>query len=401
MDYCNTSNQIGTYAPSGSGGSGGGGCCDPLVVKNIDCVTAEADTITANSSLTVNGVNILNLSSDLNSKTQFQAATTTPSNKTIFTGSVEADNVSVATGTLTSASVNVNTLTPIGSSVNFNTPISVTGAITGGSSLTVTDASTGSSTVGSFLQAGLTTGQTQIVLGQAASTNSSAVIGYNRNASDATQNYAFMSLWNNANGGPRIYSDRTNFPLQVTVGTTPTTGAILRPRLNGTMANMSSITTTGGVSFTWTADTNVRKIVIMFNNAKKATNAGLTFLRTNIHANTTYSGITWGTQGAANQTWTTTGIPIWNTTWPTTTTYTMMGSIEITYMGLISGLETWNVSGSMTCPENLTTGSPTNYFAYPIGQIQSTISTSVVTGFTLVNADSNAYTQGQVNILYY
>lgn len=396
MDYCASANQISTYATSGC-------CCDPMVVKNIDCVTLEANNIDT-TSLTVDGDLISDDITALEQKTQFQSANALTST-TSFSGIVSADTITVASGQVGVPAIVTNTIQPSGTTVNFNSDLVVTGTMTTGSQFTVSDtATTGASTTANFIQSALGAGSsTQIVVGRD-DTNSynSAEIGFQRPFS-GTDNYGYFRLKGDTNTGIRAYSSYVHCPGELRIGSTPSTGVIVTPKLNGTVQNATQLAPVG-TTISWTIPAswkNIRKIILMINGVKKKTNTAPILLY--INGTSTYTGTTWGTQGASTQVWSSTGIATWNGPFPLSTTYTMNGVIEFSFMGTIGAKDTWSVSGQVSCPQN-TTPSSTDYWSVITGIVQSAAGQFLTnlylvlpTGDTTVVGDLD----GQYNVLYY
>lgn len=398
MDYCASGNQISNYSTSG-------GCCDPLVVKNIDCVTLEANNIDTNS-LTVNGDLISDDITALENKTQFQSASSV-TNTTTFTGTLSADSVKVNTGQVSTPALVTNTIQPMTTSVNFNSDLVVNGTMTTGSPFTVSDtATTGSSTTANFIQPNLTTGvATQILVGKDDSNNfNSAEIGFRRPTATAADNYAYFGLRGANDAGIRVYSTYVHFPTELRIGTTPSTGVIVAPRLNGVIQNASQMVGSN-TSVNWTIPSanvkNTRRIVVMVNGMKKKANTGSPLLYSN--GTPTYTGTTWGNQGASTQVWDATGIRIWNGPYPLTTTYTFNGAIEYSYLGVVNSRETWAISGNISCPQN-TTPTSTDYYAIISGVVQMGLGETLTNLYMMLPAGDTSIVSdmaGTMNVLYY
>lgn len=397
MDYCQSANQISTYSTNAC-------CCDPLVVKNIDCVTLEANNIDTNS-LTVGGDLISDDITALENKTQFQTANAV-TNTTSFAGTLSADTIQLSTGQISTPAVVTNTIQPISTTVSFNSDLSVNGTVTTGSPFTVSDtASTGPTTTANFIQSNLGAGSsTQIVVGRDDTNNFNSVeIGYSRPPS-GTDNFAYMRLKGDNNTGIRVYSSYVQCPGELRIGTTPSSGIIVNPRTNGVIQNASQMVG-NNTSVNWTIPSalnkQIRRVIVMVNGLKKKVNTGSPILYSN--GTPIYTGASWGSQSAATTVWDSVGIRIWNTNYPLSTTYTINGAIELTYMGNPNGKETWVIAGQMSCPEN-TTPTSTDYYAWITGRIEmatgeqlTNLYVRLPTGDTSVVGDM----AGTMSVLYY
>lgn len=398
MDYCSATNQISNY-------SGSEGClCDPLVVKNLDCVTLEANTINANN-LTVDGNLISDDITSLESKTQFQnanAATTT----TTFTGTLSADTIKANTGQVSVPAVVTNTLQPLGgTTINFNSNLNVTGTVASGN-FTVSDpAISGPSTTANFLMPNLATGaSTQVVVGKDDTTTANSVeVGYYRD-SVAANSYGYIQLKNLSNSAIRVLSNYVSIPGELRVyGTTPST--IINPRTNGAIYNATSLHPVGTGVLSWTIPTvtnkNIKRIVIMLNQFEKKTNTNPLLLTTN--GASTYTGTTWGNQGNVSKIWTSSGVELWNGPFPLTNTYSISGAIELTYFGYSNSKHTFSVNGQLSCPHK-TDPTATHYYSIISGIISLPTATDLTTlNLKLPSTDTTTSTDlaGTMSILYY
>jgi hypothetical protein len=132
MNVCDPKNRIGYYAPQT--GSGGGGGVTPTswnivstetstvnqTIKNINAVDVVANLVACDA-LTVAGVPITGggSSSDVATKTQFMTATTTPSNKTSFSSTVEVPTLSITGQALEATNITTTNILAQGSTLTF------------------------------------------------------------------------------------------------------------------------------------------------------------------------------------------------------------------------------------------------------------------------------------------
>lgn len=101
MDYCNASNQIGSFVPSGT-------LTQNIITKNVDCVSLEADLVSCDT-LTIKGVEYPQSIDSVISATQHQSAVTNPYALTTFASSLSASEVT------TPGQITTNTINPYGS----------------------------------------------------------------------------------------------------------------------------------------------------------------------------------------------------------------------------------------------------------------------------------------------
>jgi hypothetical protein len=410
MDYCLAVNQIGNYAPASGGG--GGSCCDPLVVKNIDCVSLESDTVTCNN-LTIDGNPITASSiSDLQAKTQNQTATALPPT-TSFGGKLQVEDLNVVGGSLTTLTLNTDTIQPFtsGSTIAINAPISVTGSITSGDRLSVNNTtSTTGTTLASFFQTKLgdttpqTTQATSIVLGKSTNAGESAYIRYTRDTNSTNNNLGFGVTGYNP---VQIFSSYMNIPTELRI-----VNNILRPRITTSIGTLSGSQVTL-VSSLPTPAAGLRRVIIMLKGLQRSTTAPPYILFNDTLATTaTYAGVTWGNNTTTTQAWSsgTSGIKLWNaTTTPAAQSgYTIAFdmTINLDYMGTIGGLETWTVSGQGNDHQtNISTPTLTTsiYWVNFSGTVN--LKTAGVSLSSLliraVSADTGTFQAGSYSVMYY
>ena len=395
MDYCSASNQISNYSSSE------GCCCDPLVVKNLDCVTLEANTINTNN-LTVDGNLISDDITSLESKTQFQNANATTSTTT-FTGTLSADTIKASTGQVSVPAVVTNTIQPLGgTTVNFNSNLAVTGTVTSGN-FTVTDpASSGPSTTANFLMPNLSTGaSTQILVGKDdTNTANSVEMGYYRDSVEANS-YGYLQLRNVSNSAVRVFSTYVHIPGELRIANN-TASNIINPRTNGALHNATSLAPVGQtLSWTIPSTKNIKRLIVMLNQFTKKPNTNPLLLSTN--GVSTYTGTTWGNQGNSSKIWTSDGVELWNGPFPLAATYSISGAIEITYFQYNNSRHTYAINGQLSCPHT-SNPSATHYYSIISGIIQlptatelSSLRLTLPSGDTTVSGDLS----GSMSVLYY
>jgi len=409
MDYCLAGNQIGNYASSGAGS-----CCDPLVVKNIDCVSLESDTITANS-LTINGDELdVQTIYDLEDKTMNQTSSTLPP-ATTFTGLLETNELKVVGGALSTLTLNTNTIQPFtsGSTISINAPISVSGSITAGDTLSVNNTTTTSGMVlASFLQSNLgnttpqSTQSASIILGKSTSTAESAYIRYTRDTTSANNNLALGVTGSNP---LQIYSSYINIPSELRIANN-----ILRPRINTPVGNFTASSQITLVSSLPTTTAGLKRVIVTMKGVRRTTTAS-PFINFNDTAATTatYTGLTRGNNASNAVLWSTgtNAIKLWNndTTPAATAGYTRSFDFTVIfdYMGPIGGLDTWIISGQGNDVEtNIAT--PTNvvstYWVEYSGTVQMKTAGTFLSSLLIraVSTDTGTFeATGNYGVMYY
>lgn len=350
MDYCSKVNQIGNYAPScGSGG------VDPFVVKNIDCVTLEANSITT-SALTINGNPIDDILTNISTKTQYQTATSTPYPTTSFSGQLVADNIIVNDGFFESSNFKTNTLLPYTSGITFNTGIVVNGSVSCKTSLLVNDTASSGDVVAQFLQPSLGSATSTIEFGKDSTSSNCGEIFFNRDAVTTANTHCGIRMKGYVDNGIKIYSDKVVFPKPLYIGSSVTQ---VVPRYLQTLNDF------GPSAITYTIDSTlgIKRVVISFSDWKKLNSTSTTIAVPRLTftgsggATVNYAGISVGNNTGQYQYWGSSYIPLWNnTTYPATATYVYNGIIELTSMGIITGAgERWNITGNIAAynPDNL------------------------------------------------
>jgi hypothetical protein len=381
MSYCVPANQIGSYAPSGSGN---------IATRNIDCVTIDADTADI-TNLTIDGLSVSsNLTTALDA-TQNQTATASPQTTT-FTGSVTADQI--YTNTLLA-----DTITAPSGTLTINNNVTSSGSVTSSSSINVNNTTATSTTqLAQFLEPNQTSGATGIVIGRNTSSLNSFALQHYYTSSGSTSNYGQLALANQS--GPQIYNTYTNIPNILQIG-----GVITIPRQIGTLA---TLTGSGAVTFPFSFSTtpNVQRIVFnivdMIGNGA-ANSVGLvqygyngTYVTTTA---STYVGMTYGNNGGATLVWGNTGIPLWNNTTSLNTNYKISGSIEFTLAGVVGTTQRWVVKGMLGTPDIVSTAG--YYYCYFQGVINCNATQLSINNMRLSMQAASVLTGGYCNVMYY
>jgi len=197
MDYCNASNQIGSFVPSS------GTLTQNIITKNVDCVSLEADLVSCDT-LTIKGVEYPQSIDSVISATQHQSAVTNPYALTSFASSLSASEVT------TPGQITTNTINPYGSTptitlgstkpglvVNNTTGYVGIGTSTPSTFLDITGTSTSPGTTIRSIFPLTASGSTRILLGASSSiTRDAGFIDYVYTSSGSTSNQIRMGLLN-------------------------------------------------------------------------------------------------------------------------------------------------------------------------------------------------------------
>jgi hypothetical protein len=247
------SNRVGTYAPSSSGGFGGGGSgtwnitsteTSNVQIKNIDAVDVEANHISC-TTLTVDGTNISTNTTSVANKTQNIDDATTTAGTTTFTGTVTIPTLSLTGDALSASTITTQNIyakdsgdakaIAIGTSTNkivniFNSlsstnKVSRVGILTADPTATLDVAGTSkgqyleaappstitsSATVLKGIQSGSTTNtETRFLLGQAESTNNAACLSFTKPSTTSGDTASKVSLYPYSTSTPATRLDMT------------------------------------------------------------------------------------------------------------------------------------------------------------------------------------------------
>lgn len=395
--YCDPGMQVSTYAVSAS---------DPLIVKNIDCVSLETTNAVV-SNLTVGG-NPFDSSDFVSIKTtlQNQSATLNPQ-VTTFTGKVTCDNIDVSSGTLSVPSTSVNTIVPFtaGSTVNINSNVQVNGNVSLTDSLSVINTTgTIGGIIAAFYQSNLASNQSvSMAFGKSSNTNEGAFFRYNNDSAGANLEFGLYG----ASSSPKIYSTYTNIPLQLRIANT-----IILPKVNTSTVTLSSNPTaspTIATGFTSVAN-GLKKITISIVKLRKSTLAAPVISFNSLQATSSiyYRGGTTGNNAAATNGWPITGLRIWNNstlpadeTTPSTKTRYFNAVITLIYAGILNSVETWTVDGRV-CDVYEDAGflTSSDYQAFMTGQVQFVSTTATLSSLVLHRVDTGNWTSGTVTVQY-
>lgn len=375
------SNTIGNYAPSSSGSSS-------VSTTHVDCVTLNADTAVV-TNLTLDGVPVDTELQNIVNATQNQTATSNP-DTTTFTGAVFTD-------TANTSYVATNNIQAPSGTLTVNSALAATSTFTSTNSIGVNNTTaTGTTTLASFLEPNQTSGSTLLVIGKNNTSLNNATLRHVYTSSGSTSNYAQLDLGNNS--GPQVYSTYVNIPNSLQVNSVPAL-----PRYSGTITTMSGA---GPFSFSLTAASNVKRIVVSIVNMNiNGTTNATPFLKWGTGSgypnySTAYKGFNWGNNGGATLAWTTTGIPLWNSAnLPSSpASYFFTGTVEFTYAGLVSGYPVWTVNGYTGTSESVSTAGP--YWNFISGIISMTAGWSPLSNIQIEKNSTN-FTSGYCNVLYY
>lgn len=415
---CDTNYWVGSYVPT----SGGGGDPSvPPIYRTLTCITTDAYTANCSTSLSINGVpvNTAKLLADtallLN-----QTATASPAATSITGDGFRAPFLE--TGSLETPVVNAS------SAGGFISNSDIT--ITGTSSFTectinCTDATTALS---QWFVPSLAAGNSaNMILGAAATSGNAALVG--STVDPAGETTLTMGIYRGSltksSVTPRI-DQRYNAAAGVAFAdvvprfTLKSNGLVPRRTWPSGATQLTAAGATQYVRFTLTPVVDMKRIILLFYNIKKAGGSGTTGVTcpcVRISSTTTavstpanYIGTTMGNQAAAMTNWndggSNGGIMLWNnrdfTSDAGTLSYT--GVVEFTRNAPREGSITddwWTVSGSVVSSVSTTTSRP--YFSMLSGQVF--LSNANVSNIFLTSYGTSPGTfvpnQGYVNILWY